>query len=90
MKILPKKDENEFEIYNEIEIYFDNHICEGKFYEKEKSFILNFSTSESVSNLTYRIIDQDSISVCLVEISSNNQSIQYHKILFYKLLMFLY
>ena len=77
MKILPKKDENEFEIYNEIEIYFDNHICEGKFYEKEKSFILNFSTSESVSNLTYRIIDQDSISVCLVEISSNNQSIQF-------------
>eukprot|EP01080_Neovahlkampfia_damariscottae_P004411 gene4411-7786_t len=75
MKILPKKDETE--IFSEIEVNFDNHICDGRFYEKEKSFILNFSTSESVSNLTYKIVDQDSMSICSVDISSSGNTIQF-------------
>jgi hypothetical protein len=75
LKVFPKK--NTEQLFLEMECQYNNYICEGKFYESEKCFTLDLSTNECVTNVTYRIVDQDQLSVCISEVSSSSQTIQF-------------
>jgi len=61
----------------QLEWQYSGTICKGTYFPNGVA-ILNFILRNSVVSVTYRIIDGDTMAVCIVEVDDKNQpTIQY-------------
>jgi len=74
MKFEPKAKNND--VY--LEWQYSGDLCHGQYMDKNSVAILNFFIRNSTVTATYRIIDNDTIAVCITEVDERHKpTIQY-------------
>lgn len=57
--------------------YLSGHVCHGWFLPRIAVATLNFRLPERSYTITYRIVDEDTIAVAIVEVESQRSVIQH-------------